>query len=139
MNWHQNNVNSWHQLAINHGSKMKVFYDVNCRYQIDINCWHQIDVAHCPQLYFNPPKLSPILCASGHFLDIFLTSYWPRANVHIFRISHQHDVKTRYVDVVPWYWPTVDINVRCAHLDRVFNQYWFNVEVVDNLYISSTL
>ena len=94
MNWFQN-VNSWCQLIINHRSKMKVLWR-----QLLTSNWGQQLVSHwChtltskflkinqnvfstkmffqPKCFFNQNYFSPNLVANGHFLKIFLASYWP--------------------------------------------------------------
>ena len=46
---------------------------------------------------------------SRHMFYIILT---PCVDVHIFAIWHQHNVKIWSIDVVPWYWPYVDVNLK---------------------------
>ena len=64
-------------------------------------------------LVFHPKFLFNICCGqwsfSRHIRDIILTS---RVHVHmIFAIWHQQHIKIMFIDVVPWLWPNVDVNL----------------------------
>ena len=116
-------INIWDQLTINNRLKMKGIFDVNCWHQIDVAHWHQ-QIVFQPKFCFIQNFVSPNRFASGHFLDTFLTSYWPDViwycyltsywpDVHmILAIWHQQDVNIRSTDDVPWYWQNADVNLR---------------------------
>ena len=62
--------------------------NINCQHQIDVNSWHQIVVTHWYETNFSSNNsFSPSVFASGHFLDTFLTSYWPHVLMSIWYLQ----------------------------------------------------
>ena len=102
LNWYQNDVNSW-CMSTHHQQQVKNegFCDVNCRHQIDINYWYQIDIRKkCfnQNVFSTKMFFSPNSVANGHFLGIFLISYWLYVLMSVYL---QFDISTMWKRV---YW-----------------------------------